>query len=262
MSAGTIEGSLAGQAILAPEPEAGARPFRRTTTRRAVTLELVAPLLGLCLLLGLWVAAGLLLEANPAYGAFTGFAQGPALASFVELVRSGDAWRGAGPSLARIGQGLAYAFLLGAPLGLLIGASPLAERILQPPFQLLRMVSPLSWMPIAVLTFPSWEGAIVFLIAAAAIWPIVFATAAGVKRVDPVWLTLARNLGAGPSPPCARSSFPPCYRTSSRACASPSASPGSCWSRSSISGSRAGSATPSTTRATRSPTTVSPPSSC
>lgn len=198
MSAGTIEGSLAGPAILAPEPEAGARPFRRTTSRRAVTLELVAPLLGLCLLLGLWFAAGLLLEANPAYGAFTGFAPGPALASFAELVRSGDAWRAAGPSLARIGQGLAYAFLLGAPLGLLIGASPLAERILQPPFQLLRMVSPLSWMPIAVLTFPSWEGAIVFLIAAAAIWPIVFATAAGVKRVDPVWLTLARNLGAGP----------------------------------------------------------------
>ncbi len=64
------------------------------------------------------------------------------------------------------------------PFGLLIGASPLAERALQPPFQLLRMVSPLAWMPVAVLAFPTWEGAIVFLIAARRIWPILFSTAA------------------------------------------------------------------------------------
>jgi NitT/TauT family transport system permease protein len=57
------------------------------------------------------------------------------------------------------------------------------------------MVSPLAWMPIAVLMFATWDGSIVFLIAAAAIWPIVFATAAGVKRIDPVWLAMARNLG-------------------------------------------------------------------
>jgi NitT/TauT family transport system permease protein len=50
-------------------------------------------------------------------------------------------------------------------------------------------------MPIAVLMFATWDGSIVFLIAAAAIWPIVFATAAGVKRIDPVWLAMARNLG-------------------------------------------------------------------
>ncbi|GBU20107.1 MULTISPECIES: ABC transporter permease [Methylobacterium] len=157
----------------------------------------VAPLLGLGGLFGLWFLGGLILESVPNYAAFAGFAPGPALASFRELVASGDAWRAAAPSLSRIGQGLAFAFGIGAPLGLLVGSLPLLERALQPPFQLLRMISPLAWMPIAVLTFPSWDGAIVFLIAAAAIWPILFATAAGVKRVDPVWLTLARNLGAG-----------------------------------------------------------------
>jgi NitT/TauT family transport system permease protein len=46
-----------------------------------------------------------------------------------------------------------------------------------------------------VLAFTTWDGAIIFLIFAAAVWPIVFATAAGVKRVDPVWLAMARNLG-------------------------------------------------------------------
>ncbi len=169
----------------------------RARKRLAALPDRLAPFLGIAGLLALWFAGGLILESVPAYSAFSGFAPGPALASFVDLIRSGEAWRAAAPSLSRIGQGLAFAFLLGAPLGLLVGSSALAERILQPPFQLLRMISPLAWMPIAVLTFPTWDGAIVFLIAAAAIWPILFATAAGVKRVDPVWLTLARNLGAG-----------------------------------------------------------------
>jgi NitT/TauT family transport system permease protein len=52
----------------------------------------------------------------------------------------------------------------------------LLEALLRLPFQILRMVSPLAWMPIAVLMFATWDGAIIFLIAAAAIWPIVFST--------------------------------------------------------------------------------------
>ncbi|MER2269151.1 ABC transporter permease [Methylobacterium oxalidis] len=187
MSGSAIEAALAVEESLAPERGRGLGP----------ALDRLAPLAGLAGLLGLWYAAGLVLESVPAYAAFAGFAPGPALAAFRDLVATGEAWRAAGPSLARIGQGLACAFLLGTPLGLLIGSSPLLERTLQPPFQLLRMISPLAWMPVAVLVFPTWDGAIVFLIAAAAIWPILFATAAGVKRVDPVWLTLARNLGAG-----------------------------------------------------------------
>ena len=188
---GGIEAALAVErAVDAPRPGHGGIGFARA-------LDRLAPLAGLAGLLALWLLGGLILEAVPAYSAFTGFAPGPALASFAELIASGEAWRAAAPSLARVGQGLAVAFGLGVPLGLLVGSSPLAERILQPPFQLLRMISPLAWMPVAVLAFPTWDGAIVFLIAAAAIWPILFATAAGVKRVDPVWLAMARNLGAG-----------------------------------------------------------------
>ncbi len=194
MSGGVTEAALAvARAVAAPEPRRAGTGARLG----ASALNRLAPLLGLAGLLALWFAGGLVLESVPAYAAFAGFAPGPALASFAELIASGEAWRAAAPSLARIGQGLAVAFLLGAPLGLLVGSAPLAERILQPPFQLLRMISPLAWMPVAVLAFPSWDGAIVFLIAAAAIWPILFSTAAGVKRVDPVWLAMARNLGAG-----------------------------------------------------------------
>jgi NitT/TauT family transport system permease protein len=60
------------------------------------------------------------------------------------------------------------------------------------------MISPLSWMPLAVLVFTSWNGSIIFLIAIAAVWPVMFATAAGLAKVDPNWFKVARNLGAKP----------------------------------------------------------------
>ncbi|MGF1651143.1 MAG: ABC transporter permease, partial [Hyphomicrobiaceae bacterium] len=98
----------------------------------------------------------------------------------------------------RIGLGLTWATAIGVPIGLIIGRQPIVRAITNMPFQFLRMISPLSWMPIAVLAFSTWDDAIVFLVAVAAVWPIVFATAAGVRRIDPAWLKVARNLGAKP----------------------------------------------------------------
>lgn len=153
------------------------------------------PLTGLLGLFALWWLGGAIIASTPRLTAFVGFAPAPALAAFVELIGSGDAWRAAAPSLSRVLQGLAVAALAGIPVGIAVGLLPLLERAVQLPFQILRMVSPLSWMPVAVLAFPTWNGAIVFLIAAAAVWPIVFATAAGVKRIDPAWLAVGRTLG-------------------------------------------------------------------
>jgi NitT/TauT family transport system permease protein len=60
------------------------------------------------------------------------------------------------------------------------------------------MISPLSWEPVAVIVFPEWDQAIIFLIAIATVWPVTFATAAGLAKVDPNWFKVARNLGAKP----------------------------------------------------------------
>jgi len=65
-----------------------------------------------------------------------------------------------------------------------------------PLFQLLRMVSPLSWMPIAVMVLGVGNAPVYFLLAFAAVWPIMLNTAAGVARLDPNWLLLARSLSA------------------------------------------------------------------
>lgn len=58
------------------------------------------------------------------------------------------------------------------------------------------MVSPLSWMPVAVMLFGIGDAPIYFLLSFAAVWPIILNTSAGVRQLDPRWLMLARSLSA------------------------------------------------------------------
>ena len=152
---------------------------------------------GAATLLGLWWLGGAVLAANPATSAFKDFAPGPTFASLAAMAANGQLAEAALPSLGRIAAGLGIAILLGLPAGIAIGSVPWLRRATYVPFQFLRMVSPLSWMPVAVLAFPGWNGAIIFLIAMAAVWPVLFATAHGVGRIDPAWLKVARSLRAG-----------------------------------------------------------------
>ncbi len=99
-------------------------------------------------------------------------------------------------SLKRVLVSLALALVLGIPIGLAIGISRALENSTSSAFQFLRMISPLSWMPIAVMVFGIGDGPIYFLLTFAAIWPIILNTAAGVRHLDPKWLMLARSLSA------------------------------------------------------------------
>lgn len=84
----------------------------------------------------------------------------------------------------------------GVPLGILIATWDAFSRSASPLFQFLRMVSPLSWMPLAVMVFGVGDAPVYFLLAFAALWPIMLSTAAGVAQIDPNWLLLARSLSA------------------------------------------------------------------
>lgn len=153
---------------------------------------------GLAALMLLWWVGGVLLRTDPATAAFAGFAPGPALAKFFQLGASGDLFAASAVSLGRVMSGLLMAIVIGVPTGIAIGRIPVLKQATLIPFQFLRMISPLSWMPIAVLVFPGWNGAIIFLIIMAAVWPVIFATANGVAKIDPSWLKVARNLRASP----------------------------------------------------------------
>jgi NitT/TauT family transport system permease protein len=154
------------------------------------------PLIGIIVMLTLWWLGGYMIASNPDTSSFADFAPEPAFARLVELTANGYVMEASLPSLERIGLGLLWAVVIGVPVGVAIGLFVMAREISHVPFQFLRMISPLAWMPIAVLAFDTWDSAIVFLITVAAIWPILFSTAQGVRRIDPLWFKVAKNLGA------------------------------------------------------------------
>lgn len=155
--------------------------------------------IGIAGLLVLWWLGGRAVANDPDMFAFSDFAPAPTLSALWDMIASGEVLGMSGPSLYRVGMGMVIAAALGVPMGILVGRVPILREITNVPFQFLRMISPLSWMPIAVMVFATWDGAIVFLIAVAAVWPVLFSTAAGVRRIDPAWLKVARNLGANPA---------------------------------------------------------------
>jgi NitT/TauT family transport system permease protein len=98
-------------------------------------------------------------------------------------------------SLRRVATGYGLAALLGLPVGILLGWFPTAARAMNPFVQMLRPISPLAWMPLAVIWFGVSETAPIFLIFLGAFFPIVVAAMNAVRNVPPVYLLAGRNFG-------------------------------------------------------------------
>jgi len=116
--------------------------------------------------------------------------------SLYTLISSGELSHHTLMSIQRVLVGLSLALLIGVPLGLAVGGSRVLENASSTAFQFLRMISPLSWMPIAVMVFGIGDAPIYFLLTFAAVWPIMLNTAAGVRQLDRSWLMLAKSLSA------------------------------------------------------------------
>jgi NitT/TauT family transport system permease protein len=155
-------------------------------------------LAGLSILAALWLVAGHLISSNPKTATYSTFGLIPTLQAFPEMWEAGKIQNASLASGYRLGAGMLIAILIGVPIGVLVGRIKWFAAYSNSPFQFVRMISPLAWMPIAVLVFSTWNGSIIFLIAMAAVWPVLFATAAGLAKVDPAWFKVARNLGASP----------------------------------------------------------------
>ena len=102
-----------------------------------------------------------------------------------------------GYSIARVLIGFALAVVIAVPLGFLIGMSPLAYRALNPFIQIMKPVSPLAWMPLALYTIEDSTMSSVFVIFICSIWPMMINTAFGVGAVRSEWMNVARTLEVG-----------------------------------------------------------------
>jgi NitT/TauT family transport system permease protein len=153
---------------------------------------------GLAILFALWWVGGYLISINPTTASFADFGPIPTFQAFPDLWEKGKIQSAIMASGYRLGSGLLIAIVIGVPIGILMGRSKRFREFSNSPFQLLRMISPLSWTPLAVFVFVTWDQSIIFLIAVASVWPVVYSTAAGLAKVDPAWFKVARNLGAKP----------------------------------------------------------------
>ena len=153
-------------------------------------------LIGLALFALAWVCLTHLFFNQPQVSHFKGFLPGPTLAALWDAFQDSRFWLSVFASLKRILVGISLAALIGLPLGILIGFFPLLRGLSYSPIQFVRMISPLSWMPIALLLFTSFESAVYFLIVMATICPIILNTAMGVTDINPQWIKMALNQGA------------------------------------------------------------------
>lgn len=111
-------------------------------------------------------------------------------------------------SLFRVTVGYFGAVIAGVPLGLALGWWPPLARAVNPLIQMLRPISPLAWMPLAVIWFGVSDLAPMFLIFLASFFPIVVTTMNGVRNVPPVYVQAGRNFGLGTAGLMRRVIFP------------------------------------------------------
>ncbi|MES2974363.1 MAG: ABC transporter permease subunit, partial [Pseudomonadota bacterium] len=103
-----------------------------------------------------------------------------------------------GHSLGRVGLGFLLAALVAVPLGFVIGMSPLLRRAFDPFIQVLKPISPLAWMPLALYTIKDSSISGIFVIFICSVWPMLINTAFGVSAVKREWLNVAATLEVNP----------------------------------------------------------------
>ena len=115
--------------------------------------------------------------------------------AIVSLGKKSLLWSYIRDSLMRVAAGYIAAVLIGVPLGMMAGWYSTLDRALNPLVQLLRPISPLAWMPLAVIWFGVSNMAPMFLIFLASLFPIIVATTNAVRNVPPMFLQAGRNFG-------------------------------------------------------------------
>lgn len=178
----------------APEITVAAPPASAPPARDAVLHRILLRLAVLVVTVVLWwLLADVVLAANPVVSKM-----GPAdtLQALAGLVVDPSFLDAITVSLWRLLAGLGIAIVIGVPLGVLFGSRRTAEDAVNPVVQFLRMTSPLAWAPLAIVLLGAGTGAVIALVALAAVWPIVLGVAAGVRALDPGLRKVARSLGA------------------------------------------------------------------
>lgn len=121
------------------------------------------------------------------------------VAAFFDTAGSGELWKAAGASLARVLVGAAIAIVVGVPFGILMGVSRGLSTFFSPLLRFSVALAGIAWVPIATLWLGYNNRAVVFIVFNAVFFAIVYNTMLGVRQIDTSLLRAARSLGAGRS---------------------------------------------------------------
>src|SRR5262245_33512990 len=113
----------------------------------------------------------------------------------LELMGDGSLWQHIGASLLRVGVGFSLAVVLAVPIGLWMGWVRGAFDTFNPIFQMLRPISPIAWIPIAILWFGVGDASPIYLIFISSVFPMIVQTTAGVHGIERRYLRAADNFG-------------------------------------------------------------------
>src|ERR1700684_1589886 len=147
------------------------------------------PLLAVALLLALWHYS-VIWTATKVFPSPLSVEKGLA-----ELFRKHVLWADIADSLRRVAIGFGTAAVVGIPLGLALGWYPAVNQVLNPVLQILRPISPIAWIPVAIIFFGIGDRAATFLIFIASFFPIVVACVSGVSSVPSVLRSAGRKFG-------------------------------------------------------------------
>lgn len=113
--------------------------------------------------------------------------------SMWELIENGTLLKHSVASLFRVTAGFYLAIATGIPLGIILGRLRQLQRFLNPLIQFLRPISPLAWIPLAMLWFGIGDKPAVFLIFLASFFPLTVSTTAAVSSINPIYFHVAAN---------------------------------------------------------------------
>lgn len=116
--------------------------------------------------------------------------------AFVEYVSDGELFKHIGASLFRLSLGVIAGLLIGLPVGVAMGMSPLVRRFLDPIVNLGQAIPGLAWIPLAILWFGLGYKAVTFIIFTSVFFPVLFATLTGIQSVPLVLINAALTMGA------------------------------------------------------------------
>lgn len=115
------------------------------------------------------------------------------LSSAQELIMNGELLKHAVASLFRVSIGFFLAVILGIPLGIILGRIKIINLLLNALIQFLRPISPLAWIPLAMLWFGIGDVPAIFLIFLSSFFPMVVSTSVAVEAIKPTFFQVAAN---------------------------------------------------------------------